>query len=80
VPTMRVKTFPGTRSWWEPFETSTESVDRSDPLAHQVRHFVDVIRGDAEPICSGRDGLRTLVVVDAVLEAARTGAPVDVVA
>jgi predicted dehydrogenase len=80
VPTMRVKTFPGTRSWWEPFETSTESVDRSDPLAHQVSHFVDVIRGEAEPICSGRDGLRTLVVVDAVLEAARTGAPVDVVA
>ena len=34
VPTMRVKTYPGARSWWEPFGASTESVDRSDPLAN----------------------------------------------
>ena len=32
----------------------------------------------AEPICSGRDGLATLKVVDAVVEAARTKRPVDV--
>jgi hypothetical protein len=55
---MRVKTFPGTRSWWEPF-TTTEPLDRSDPLANQVTHFAVVIRGEAEPICSGRDGLMT---------------------
>ena len=24
VPTMRVKTYPGTRSWWAPFDTATE--------------------------------------------------------
>ena len=41
-------------------------------------HFAAVIRGEAEPICSGRDGLTTLKVVDAVIEAARTGQPVDV--
>src|SRR5690242_19659222 len=78
VPTMRVKTYPGTRSWWEPFDTATEPVERSDPLANQVRHFAAVIRGRAEPICSGRDGLVTLKVVDAVVEAARTKRPVDV--
>ena len=78
VPTMRVKTYPGTRSWWEPFDTSTETVERSDPLANQVTHFAAVIRGEAEPICSGRDGLKTLKVVDAVIEAARSGQPVDI--
>jgi len=78
VPTMRVKVFPGTRSWWEPFDTSTETVDRSDPLANQVTHFAEVIRGEAQPICSGRDGLKTLLVVDAVVESARTGQPVDI--
>ena len=78
VPTMRVKIFEGKRSWWEPFATSTESVDRSDPLANQVKHFVDVIRGEAEPICSGRDGLKTMQVVDAVVESARTGRPVNI--
>jgi predicted dehydrogenase len=80
VPTMRLKVFPGTRSWWEPFDTSTESVDRSDPLANQVTHFAAVIRGEARPVCSGRDGLNTLRVVDAVVEAARTGRPVDITA
>ena len=78
VPTMRVRTFPGAPSWWTPFETATEAVDRSDPLANQVAHFAAVIRGEAQPVCSGRDGLNTLRVVDAVIEAARTGAPVDV--
>src|SRR6478609_9786505 len=78
VPTMRIKTYPGTRSWWEPFDTSTENLDRSDPLANQVTHFAAVIRGEAQPICSGRDGLKTLKVVDAVIEAARSGQPVDI--
>ena len=77
VPTMRLKVFGGTRSWWEPFETSTLELERSDPLANQVKHFAAVIRGEAEPICSGRDGLKTLQVVDAVVESARTGRPVD---
>jgi predicted dehydrogenase len=74
---MRLKVFPGTPSWWEPFETSTVEVERSDPLANQIGHFADVIRGKAEPICSGRDGLKSLLVVDAVVESARTGQPVD---
>lgn len=37
-----------------------------------------MVRGAAAPVGSGRDGLRTLQVVDAVLEAARTGRQVDV--
>ena len=78
VPTMRLKVFGGDPSWWEPFEASTVELDRSDPLANQVDHFAAVIRGEAEPICSGRDGLRTLQVVDAVLAAARTRQPVQV--
>jgi predicted dehydrogenase len=78
VPTMRLKVFGGKRSWWEPLESGVAAVDRSDPLANQVTHFAEVIRGEAQPICSGRDGLRTLLVVDAVVEAARTGRPVDI--
>jgi predicted dehydrogenase len=80
VPTMRLKVFGGTRSWWEPFETSTMELERSDPLANQVKHLAAVIRGEAEPICSGRDGLKTLQVVDAVVEAARTGQPITLTA
>jgi predicted dehydrogenase len=77
VPTMRVKTFGGTRSWWAPFDPTTEAVARTDPLAGQVAHFVEVIRDGAAPICGGRDGLKTLMVTEAVVTAARTGGTVD---
>ncbi|MDT7710767.1 MAG: hypothetical protein QOG20_6374 [Pseudonocardiales bacterium] len=78
VPTMRVRTYTGEHSWYVPFESTTATLDRSDPLAEQVAHFAAVIRGEAQPICSGRDGLRTLQVVDAVRQAAATGGRVDV--
>jgi predicted dehydrogenase len=73
IPTMRVRTYPGVRSWYEPFESATESVPPADPLANQVEHFAAVIRGEAEPVVSGRDGLDTLRVAEAVNQAARTG-------
>jgi predicted dehydrogenase len=77
---MRLRTYAGTPSWWVPFDSSTVALERSDPLANQIEHFAAVIRGEAEPICSGRDGLTTLQVVDAVIESARTGRPVDLIA
>jgi predicted dehydrogenase len=76
VPTMRLAVYQGERSWWQPFETSTIALDRRDPLANQIEHFAAVIRGEVEPICSGRNGLEALRVVDAVVESARTGQPV----
>ena len=67
VPTMRLKVYPGARVVVGAVRHSTvETVERSDPLANQIEHFAAVIRGEAEPICSGRDGLKTLRVVDAV--------------
>ncbi|MBM7805170.1 putative dehydrogenase [Geodermatophilus bullaregiensis] len=78
IPTMRLRTQAGPPSWWEPFETATVAVGRRDPLAAQVEHFAAVVRGEAEPVCGGRDGLATLRVLEAVVESARTGRPVDV--
>jgi len=78
IPTMRLKVYQGKPSWWEPFTNSVETVDRSDPLAHQIAHFAEVIRGEAAPICSGRDGLKTLKVVEAVAESARTSQPITI--
>jgi len=78
VPTMRLRVYEGMRSWWEPLASSVVDIDRTDPLANQIAHFAAVIRGAEQPACSGRDGLKTLRVVDAVIEAARTGRPVDV--
>ena len=76
VPTTRLRTHAGPPSWEEPFETATVEAPRRDPLAARAEHFTAVVRGEAEPVCSGRDGLATLQVLDAVAESAATGRPV----
>lgn len=48
------------------------------PFELQVAHFVRVIRGYEEPVCSGEDGLAAVRVAEAVREALRTGRVVDV--
>ena len=52
----------------------------AEPLSGQCPWSAAVAQFSAlrRPTCSCRDGLRTLRVVDAVLEAAHTGGPVDV--
>jgi predicted dehydrogenase len=61
------------RSWWKPFRTAVAEVERKDPLAEQIEHFAAVIRGEAEPLVTVRDGLQNLRVTDAIVEASRTG-------
>ena len=53
-------------------------VAKEDPLGLQIANFRGVIRGTAEPVVSGREGLKTLRVIDAVKRAAETGAVVPV--
>lgn len=40
-----------------------------DMYVHEARHFLAVIRGEAEPVCSGWDGLQTLRVCEAARRA-----------
>jgi predicted dehydrogenase len=77
IPTMRLNVYRGDRSWYTPFDSSLVDIDHSDPLVNQITHFAQVIRGEAAPVCSARDGLKSLMVVDAVMEAARTGQAVE---
>ena len=59
IPTMRLKTYDRVedRYWWKPFRTSVVDMTRADPLARQLEHFGAVIRGEASPLVSARDGL-----------------------
>ncbi|MDR0440522.1 MAG: Gfo/Idh/MocA family oxidoreductase, partial [Candidatus Accumulibacter sp.] len=67
VPTMRLKYYrqDADRSWYKPFVCETLQVERKDPLAEQIAHFAAVIRGEAEPLVSARDGLQNLRVTEA---------------
>jgi predicted dehydrogenase len=79
VPTMRLKTYPRPedRSWWKPFEVGVVDVVRDDPLKHQLEHFGAVVRGEARPLVSARDGLANLRVTEAIVAAARTGSTIE---
>jgi predicted dehydrogenase len=78
IPTMRIKTYPRPedRSWWKPFEEGIVGMVRDDPLKHQMEHFGALICGETAPQVSARDGMINLQVVDAIVEAGRTGATV----
>ena len=80
VPTMRLKRYERDedRSWFKPFTCEALPQDRADPLARQIEHFGAVIRGEAEPLVSGRDGLQNLRVTEAIARAAREGGVVEV--
>ena len=69
---------PGKVGWHEPIIKESLACDSRDPLALQIRHFCDVIRGRSEPLVSGREGLRTLRVVAAAKEAACSGRTVTI--
>jgi len=75
VPTMRLKTYARRedRSWWKPFQASVVRVEQASPLERQLDHFCAVIRGEAQPLVTARDGLQDLRVTEAIIEAARTG-------
>ncbi|KAJ5568763.1 hypothetical protein N7450_011249 [Penicillium hetheringtonii] len=69
----------GEKSWSAPLTVDRiELPDNAAPFDLQLAHFVDVIRGEAEPSCSGEEGLRALMVCEAVQRAMRTGQPVEI--
>jgi len=75
IPTMRLAVYARDedRSWWKPMDAVTLPLDRADPLARQLSHFCAVIRGEAKPLVTVRDGLANLRITDAIAESARTG-------
>ncbi|WP_028744914.1 Gfo/Idh/MocA family protein [Rhizobium mesoamericanum] len=77
VPALEVWRNPGKRSWWEPLDQMRIEVDAEDPLVLQIRQFCKVIRGDEPPLVSGREGLETLRVIDAVKRSAATGERIE---
>lgn len=76
VPRLELWTNPAKRSWLEPFAVERIVATEEDPLRAQIRQFCAVIRGEAQPLVSGREGLRTLTVIEAIHRAAATGARV----
>lgn len=78
IPQLDLWHHPGRASWWAPIEREKLSYKPEDPLGLQIANFCAVINGTSKPVVSGREGLKTLRVIDAVKRAAETGAVIPV--
>ena len=73
LPNARIWANQGKRSWWEPISATHHAVSQDDPLVRQIAQFARVIRSEEPPLVPAREGLRTLQVIDAVQQSARSG-------
>lgn len=80
IPALELWSHPDKRGWGEPLRRERIPFTPEDPLQAQIRHFCAVIRGEEEPLVSGREGLATLSVIAAVKQAARSGGLVEIAA
>ncbi|MFQ5623637.1 MAG: Gfo/Idh/MocA family protein [Paracoccaceae bacterium] len=77
LPDLQLWQYPGERGWHEAIGRTVLAHNRADPLVLQMRHFLDVTRGRSRPMVSGREGLASLRVVEAVKRAAAAGTAVS---
>lgn len=66
IPQMRWWRYGEQRGWHAPLLEETLPVETIDPFILQLRHFIQVINGEAEPIIDAADALRSLEVIDAI--------------
>ena len=64
------------KGWQHPLSVHTTGVSIEDPYPRQLSHFCRVIRGEEQPRTSGTDALKTMKVIQAVLESGQTRQPV----
>ncbi|WCK53260.1 hypothetical protein PP175_17890 [Aneurinibacillus sp. Ricciae_BoGa-3] len=73
-PSFNVYTYEEDQYGWE-HKLAVEQIDveENDPMNAELLHFVDVLRGQMEPLVSGIDSLETFKVVNAIKKSAETG-------
>ena len=64
--------------WQYPIHKSINAPDDIDPLVEQLKHFCDVIKGDALPYVSCEDAKKSLAVVLSVIESVEKRLPVNI--
>jgi predicted dehydrogenase len=77
VPTMQSWSYAGQDGWYAPLSCAEMKIVSSDPFVEQLRHFLAVVAHREKPLISVEDAAGTIAVVEAVQEAARTGARVS---
>ncbi|MFQ5921618.1 MAG: Gfo/Idh/MocA family protein [Anaerolineales bacterium] len=66
----------GTVRWWDGewrLESPPQGFERNSMFLDEMRHFLAVVAGEADPVCSLGDGVRALEIALAVHRSADTG-------
>lgn len=77
IPRLEFWSHQGERNWWKPMVSERTTLIAQDPLRLQIAHFARVIRGQEPALVTGREGLKTLQVIDAIKQAATSGETVN---
>ena len=80
VPDMMRWTYPdGRKDWAEKLRYEIIEVpDMKIPFELQIEHFVKVIKGEERPSCSGIEGLRAVLVCEAIRKSMQDNLPVEI--
>ena len=62
---------------WETYPIA-ETWERNVMFLEQMKHFVSVVRGDAQPSCTLEDGIRVMKLINAVHESQSTGRLINI--
>jgi predicted dehydrogenase len=57
---------------WEAYPLP-ENWERNVMFLEQMKHFIAVVRGEAEPACTLNDGVRVMKLISAVHESQKAG-------
>ena len=74
LPDLELWSYEGERSWNAPLLRRRLVITPCDPLVAQLDHFIEIIRGKAEPICDAFDAARTIKVIEDIKAAAARAA------
>jgi len=77
LPNLALWQHPEDQSWMAPIAATNIPFSFDDPVHRQIEHFAAVIRDDVKPLVSGREGLETLRVIEAVKQSARSGKTIN---
>lgn len=73
VPQLRLWRYANQRDWRRQLDSEALEIPEGGAMQRQLKHFIEVARGRAEPLIGVADAARTLAVIDAIQEAAATG-------
>lgn len=82
--TLRWDNATGETKWWSDDEPAwhtlpaPEGFERNSMFVEEMRHFVDVVEGRAEPTCTLNDGVQALRIALAALASSKDGRRIEV--